>query len=347
MVSRSIAVCGRAVLVCFLSACFPGLVVLCGAQTSAGQQTAPAPQTQQQPTKPLQLEDLPPDAHTLTPEEQAQLKQQQALQAALQLARLQARWGAGMSSPGLSAALVEVAKAKSADGTTAVAYHVTGTGFTPGDSLSLIRWPLGSQAQTVMSGITLDPNGIAVCPEKPLPPVPRLPGEAPKPAAKGPDCKTVMQAGQPVVVDATGARGEAVRIALFDNDRQRGAAATAVPFPLASEDKGCKLQVLLGLKDASMVLIDGTGFPPNTPLKLEAISGDHTRTLSPTTAADGHFVMVDLPGQPGQASGTATVRFAGITHVPSLEDSKNPPPADPQCAPSVTFPWGKGSYKAE
>ena len=347
MVSRSVAAFwGRAVLVSVVS--FSSFSSLCTAQTAAQPQTAPAPQTQpQQPTKPLQLQDLPPDAHTLTPEEQAKIRQQQTIQAALQLAQLQARWGAGMSTPGISATLVEVARAKSADGTTEVAYHVTGTGFTPGDSLSLIRWPLDSQAATVMSGITLDPNGTAICPEKPLPPVPTLPGEQPRPAPKGPDCKTVMEAGQPVLVKATGAKGEAVRVALVDNDRQRGAATMAVPFPLAVEDKGCRLQVLLGLKDASMVLIDGTGFPPNTPLKLESITGGHTRTLSPRTTADGHFVVVDMPGQQAETSGTATVRFAGITHVPSLEDSKNPPPPDPQCTPAVTFPWGKGSYKAE
>lgn len=345
--------CGRAALVCFLSVFF--LVDFpCNAQTSASQtgatqKTTPAPQSSQpqQPSKPLQLQDLPPDAHTLTPEEQAQLRHERTVQAALQLAQLQARWGTGMSTPGLSAALVEVGKSKSADGTTQVAYHVTGTGFTPGDSLSLIHWPLNGQAEAVMSGITLDPNGTAICPEKPLPPVPVLPGEQPKPAPRGPECKTVMEAGQPVMVTATGAKGEPVRIALVDNDRQKGAATTAVPFPLANEDRGCRLQVLLGLKDASMVLIDGTGFPPNTPLKLEATSGGHTRTLSPRSSADGHFVVVDLPGQQGETSGTATVRFAGITHVPSLEDSKNPPPVDPQCAPSVSFLWGKGSYKAE
>lgn len=360
MVSRNVAaVCGRAALVCFLSASFLGFSFSCSAQTSASQPAAQQPATQQQTTpapqpaqpqqssKPLQLQDLPPDAHTLTPEEQAQLRQQRTVQAALQLAQLQARWGAGMSTAGLSASLVEVGKSKSADGTTQVAYHVAGTGFTPGDSLSLIRWPLDSQAETVMSGLTLDPNGTAICPEKPLPPVPVLPGEKPRPAPRGPDCKTVMEAGQPVIVTATGAKGEAVRIALIDNDRQKGAATTAVPFPLANEDKGCRLQVLLGLKDASMVLIDGTGFPPNTPLKLESMVGGHTRTLSPRSSADGHFIVVDLPGDQGETSGTATVRFAGITHVPSLEDSKNPPPADPQCAPSVTFPWGKGSYKAE
>jgi hypothetical protein len=252
-----------------------------------------------------------------------------------------------MSTPGLSTSLVETGRTKTADGATQISYHVTGNGYTPGDSLSLVRWPLNGQSDVVMSGITLDPNGTAICPEKPLAPVPAAPGAPPRPAPKGPECKTVMTPGQPVVITATVAEGEPVRIALVDNDRQKGAAATTVPFPRANEDKGCRLQVMLGLKDASMVLIEGTGFPAKTPLKLEVTNNGHTRTLNPTPTDKGRFVVVDMPAQEGQEAGTATVRFAGITHVPSLEDSKNPAPADPACAPSVTFPWGKGSYKVQ
>lgn len=345
--------CSRAAHVCLLAALSFGLPRCAIAQQPASSQSqqpdsASGPtqgQAQEQPAKPLQLQNLPPDSHTLTPEEQAKLKQQQAIQAVQQLASLQARWGTPMSTPGLSAALVEAGRTKAADGGTEISYHVTGTGFTPGDSLSLIQWPLNTQAKTTMSGITLDPNGTVICPEKPLPPVPTLPGQT-RPAAKGPDCKTVMQAGQPVTVTATAAKGEPVRVALVDDDRQKGAATTTVPFPLAGEDKGCRLQVMLGLKDASMVLIEATGFPPNSTLNLEMSSGGNTRQIHSPTTAEGRTVVVDLPGRQGQESGTATVRFTGIEHVPSLAEAKAPPP-DPQCAPAVTFPWGKDSYKVE
>ena len=356
MVSRSlVAGCGRTALVCLFAT-----VSWCAAQNTSTQQQPAAQSQQQQPSspapaapppaqtnQPLQLHDLPPDSHTLTPEQQAEARREQAIQAALQLARLQARWGPEMSTPGLSTSLVETGRTKTPDGATQISYHVTGNGYTPGDSLSLVRWPLNAESDVVMRGITLDPNGTAICPEKPLAPVPTSPGAPPQPAPKGPECRTVMAPGQPVVVTETVAEGEPVRIALIDNDRQKGAATTLVPFPRANEDKGCRLQVMLGLKDASMVLVEGTGFPPKTPLKLEVTNNGHTRTLNPTATDTGRFVVVDMPAQQGEDAGSATVRFAGITHVPSLEDSKNPAPADPTCAPAVTFPWGKGSYRVQ
>ena len=96
-----------------------------------------------------------------------------------------------------------------------------------------------------------------------------------------------------------------------------------------------------------MVLIEGTGFPPKTPLKLDVTNNGQTRTLHPTPTDTGRFVVVDMPAQQGEDSGTTTVRFAGIAPAPSLQDSKNAAPADPPCAPSLTFPWGKGSYKVQ
>ncbi|HEX4007712.1 MAG TPA: hypothetical protein VHX60_16175 [Acidobacteriaceae bacterium] len=349
MVSRSLIAAGPFSAV----ALFLSLSLSSVAQTPGAPQVgAPGVQTQNgQPTQPttgLQLQNLPSDAHTPTPAEEAQMRQEQALATAMRLAALQAHWGSAMSTPGLSMSMVEASRTKAADGATTVAYHVTASGFTPGDSLTLIRWPLDSQAQTVMSGLGLDPNGNAICaPAAPAvtPGTPSAPGAAQPGTPEGPLCTTTMKANDPLVVEATAAPGEPIRVALIDNDRRRGAAAETVPFPIANENQGCKLQILLGMKDASLVLVEGTGFPPNTPLKLESISGGHTRMLNPTTNADGRLVVADLPTATGQASGTATVRFAGVAHLPTLDETKKTP--DPTCAPSITFPWGKGTYKAD
>jgi hypothetical protein len=351
MVSRNfVAVCTLSGLALLAPFALPA-----GAQTPGAPQVgAPGVQTQSgQPTQPttgLQLQNLPPDSHTPTPAEEAQMRQQQALAAAMRLASLQAHWGADMSTPGLSISLVEASRTKNADGTTQLTYHITASGFTPGDALSLVRWPLDSQAQTVMSGLALDPNGNAICaPQAPPSATPANASApdaaAPPPAAPtGPSCTTTMKANDPLVVAATAAPGEPIRVALIDNDRRRGAAAETIPFPLANEDQGCRLQILLGMRDASLVLVEGTGFPPNMPLKLESITAGHTRTLSPKTNTDGRLVVADLPAAAGQTSGQATVRFAGVQHLPTLDDTKKTP--DPTCAPSVTFPWGKGTYKA-
>lgn len=352
MVSRSlVALCSLTALVCPVSLCFPAV-----AQQPAGQQVGP-PSAQPQPPNtsqaqpgggqqpPLQLQSLPPDSRTLTPAEQEQARQQQVLDVAVRLASLQANWGAATSTPGLSMSLVEVGRTKTADGATQISYHVTASGFTPGDTLSLVRWPLDSEAHGVVSGLTLTPDGTAICPA----PSPAPSGDAPAPpsAASAPSCTTIMKPNDPVVIQTIVGLGEPIRVALTDDNRRRGAATTTIPFPIANEDHGCRLQIILGLRDASMVLVEGTGFPPKTPLKITSIIGDNVRTLKPVTNPDGHFIVVDLAGAKGQDSGTATVRFAGITHMPSLEDSKTPPPPDPTCAPSITFPWGKGAYKLQ
>jgi hypothetical protein len=280
------------------------------------------------------------------------MKQQEAINMVLRLASAQARWGPEMSTPGMAIALVETGRTKAADGSTDIAYHITGAGFSPGESLTLVRWPLNAGAENVMSGIRLDANGTAVCgAAAAAPAAPNAPGADTSAGAasapKTPACTTKMQANQPVEVHATVAAGEAVRVALVGETEKNGAAVTKVPFPIENENGGCKLQVILGVQDAAMVLIEGTGFPPGAPLKLDSTTAGQTRTLHPKSNPDGRMVAADLSAIKGQDNGQTTVTFAGVTHNPSLETDKNPPAPDPTCKPSVTFAWGTGSYKVQ
>ena len=344
--------------------------VACGGSLTLAQ-TAP-PATRQSPAQPkLQLQDLPPDPHTLTPAELEQLREEQVLQAAVRLASVQAHWGPDLNTPGASIALAEVKRAKTAEGTQ-VTYRITATGFTPADKLTLVRWPLNAEAHAVMGDIGVDAKGQAVCAANaladaraalttgsasaqaaaPAPPsglsAPAPQGNAAPAAPQPPDCGATLEPQQPIEVQAIVAPGEAVRVALLTADRKRGAATSAIPFPIENTDKGCKLAVILGMKDAAMVLIDGTGFPANTPLTFDAVTGTTTRPLHPKTNAEGRIVFPLLTGAKGQTSGETTVRFAGVNHQPTLETpSTAPPTPDPDCAPSVSYPWGAGSYKVE
>jgi hypothetical protein len=368
MVFRSvIAACGLAAAFCLNSPAqstgsSSGTATTLGQSVQAGQST-PA---QSQPGSPsLQLKDLPPDPHTLTAAEKEQQRAQQVLNAAMRLATLQARWGPDMDTPGLSIALTEVRRAKSAEGATQLTYQITGSGFSPDEMLTLVRWPLDGEARPVMGGLNFDAKGVAICAVEaqpqpstastpdassstaaPAAPAPNA-GPAPSEPAPAPSCANTMHLHQPIEIKVTAASGEAIRVAVMGEDRRHGAAASVVPFPIANADKGCKLQVILGMTDASLVLIEGTGFPPNTPLKIDAVTGTNTRTLHPKTNADGRMVFPLLPGSNGQSNGETTVRFAGVNHVPSLANSNAPPSPDPDCAPAVSFHWGKGTYKAE
>lgn len=273
----------------------------------------------------------------------------------MRLAGLQARWGPPMSTPGLSITLNEVGRTKTAEGTTQLRYQISGSGFTPGEKLSLVRWPLDTSAQTLMGGIGFDAKGVAVCAPAgassaaPAAAAPTPNGAAATPAVPPPpSCTSTMHPNQPVEIQTTAAQGEAVRVALIGEDRRHGAATSVVPFPIAGQDKGCKLQVLLGVKNAGLVLVEGTGFPPDTSVNLESITLGQTRTMNPKTNAEGKLVVMVLPAAPpGTTAGETTVRFAGVNHPPSLKTPATPPPADPGCAPSVTFHWGKGTYKAD
>jgi hypothetical protein len=374
MVSRSVlAACGLAAALSLASVAQS--TSLQSPSNSQGQ-AAPA-----QPSTPkLQLQDLPPDPHTPTAAEAEQQHQQAVINAAMRLATMQARWGPGMSTPGLSIALTETGRAKTTDGTK-ITYRITGTGFTADDKMMLVRWPLNAEAAPVMGGISFDTKGVAICTDAtPAAGTPDAAEQstaeqnaaalgaaahnptgqssapaapAPKARAARPDytppplCTATMQPQQPVEIQVTAAPGEPLRLALLSPDRKRGAALSMVPFPVAMEDKGCKLQVILGVKDAALVLVDGTGFPPNTPLKIEAVTGDDTRTLHPQASADGRILMPLLVGAKGKTSGETTVRFAGVNHQPTLETPKEPAKPDPDCAPAVSFPWGNGSYKVE
>lgn len=290
----------------------------------------------------------------------------------MRLATMEAGWGPTMDSPGLSIALAEVKRTKTPDGLTQITYQITGSGFAPGERLLLMRWPLNSEAQTMMGGIQFNAKGVAVCTAPaqatPAPAGAATPdaaaraaapagGLSPAPApntgsghtaaAPPPSCTDTMQPQQPVEIAVTAAPGEAIRVALMSEDRKHGAANNAVPFPVENTDKGCNLEVILGMKDAALVLIEGTGFPPNTPLKLDVVTGANTRELHPRAAANGQIVVPLLTGAKGQTSGQTTVRFAGVNHTPSLQTSTTPPAPDSECAPAVSFPWGAGSYKAE
>jgi hypothetical protein len=347
---------------CAFAAAF-GASVLAQSSPASSQpaQTQPQPKSTQ-PAAPLQLHDLPPDAHTMTPAEQQQQKQQEAMNAAIRLASLQAHWGPQMTTAGLSLTMSEVSRTKTAEGTQ-IKYRLTGSGFSPTDKLMLVQWPLDAQAKVLMGGIGFDAKGVAVCNDTPgadaLATAASNLSTAPAPNGAGnaqnanpaftppPSCATTMKPEQPVEIDTTAAAGEAIRVALVTADRKRAAETSAIPFPVANQDKGCKLQVILSVKDAGLVLVEGTGLPANISLKLVASTGSSSHELHARSGADGRILIPLLTGEQGKPSGQTTVKFAGLNREPTLDTPKEESTANPECAPAVSYPWGEGSYKAQ
>jgi hypothetical protein len=300
-----------------------GLCLSASGQTTSGQSgtttaqplaatTSATPQS----TAPLQLENLPPEPHTPTPEEQAEQKRQQEVAAINRIATMEARWGAPMSTPGISVSMKEVSRTKTPEGTE-ITYQVSGTGFTPGEKVSLIRWPLDGSVQTTMDGLTVSSGGQAIC------------GKA-EAGSDASACGNTMQPDQPLEVKAVAAPGEAIRIALLDSEQKRGAATSVIPYPVSGADKGCKLQLMLGLKNAALVLLEGDGFPPNATITLHTESWGLKQAITTKSNADGHLITATMSGVKGHDSGETTISYEGTT-----------------CTPSLKYSWGVDSYKAQ
>jgi hypothetical protein len=295
------------------------------AQSSPAQQSAPA----QPGTPQLKLRDLPPDPHTPTPEEQADQKAEQMRMQLTRLATSQANWGPAISAPGMSLELKETGRKQTPSGTQ-LTYQLIGKGFTPDMQLTLIRWPLNQPVIKVVSGIMVNAAGIATCatPAASLAaPTSAAPATDPNPA---PSCTKTIAPGTPITITTTAAKGEAIRVGLVTPDRQHGAAVSLVPFPIEGENNGCKISVILGSKDAELVLVEGNGFQKDTDYTLGTESYGEKRPLSTTINPHGHFASALTPWIPGHDAGDTVVYYQSST-----------------CSPTVSFHWGKNTYKPE
>lgn len=319
----------------YLLACGLGLplFVPAFAQQSAQQPTSPATQQQSAPAQnaapPLQLHDLAPEPHTLTPQELQAQKEARLRMELINVARAQARWGPADSTAGMSLNLKEIGRRKSAAGIE-ITYQITGTGFTPDMQLTLLRWPLNQPVQKVMSGIVVDAQGSAVCGIAAPGPAAPTDSTTASSAAAAPSCTKTMKPGTPITITTTAARGEAVRVALIANDRKHGAAVSYVPFPMEGSDRGCKLQVILGSKDAELVLVEGQGFKHDATYTLGTESFGQKRPLRVAINPKGSFTAALTPWAPNRTVGDTVVYYQSSS-----------------CTPTVDIHWGKGTYKPE
>lgn len=301
---------------------FPSVFVLCGliaaapvlsaqqtASTPAQQTTTPPAQTTKAAPPPLRLESLPPEPKALTPEQEKALEAKRLLTAINTLARNQVNWGPAMSTPGYSVALIDKGHKSSPEGTQ-VTFSLHATGFQPGDSLTLLRWPLDSSVKQITTGLTVDASGQVICPE----------------ISQG-NCLASMQPGDPVHIKEIAARGEPLRVAVVEAKTQKRAETTLIPFPLENTSGSCKLEAILGTKNAGLVLLEGVGFPQNAKVEIHIVTYGQDHPVTTTTTPTGGLVVAVLPAVNGHTSGTTTISYKG--------DS---------CSPSVSFPWGANSY---
>lgn len=214
------------------------------------------------------------------------------------------------SSPGASIQAKESSRHPDA-----VQYRLFVTGL-PTDSLyTAWSWPVNSQPQQVMEGITIGKDGVLSC------------------AGKTPEqCTSPNPGGNDDAIDFTfyPQKGEPYRLAFISqHDPQTRVAIVLVPKPIEGRDKGCTLNAIRLTPKFELSYITATGFAPNTDLSFDTRSWDEKHLIPGRTDAEGKTDLMMLNGVVGHDRGTTTVKVIGT-----------------QCSPSLRFDWGPVNLNA-
>jgi hypothetical protein len=212
-------------------------------------------------------------------------------------------WGENMNTKGATLTLKEVSR--QGNNITAQFYA---QGLPKKWVYSLMSFPLGSpNASILLTGITLDNDGRAVCSGRP--------GE----------CGKQGHANAPVTLRLAPGNGEPLRFALFaKTDQTVRAAFNYVPFPLTSIDKGCKADAVILEPGAGIVHVEGSGFPANATVTLSSDANGKSAQKSLKANTKGEVASTLMPSRGNDKQGTIRVQLAG-----------------PACSPSVSVPWSR------
>ncbi len=117
----------------------------------------------------------------------------------------------GKNSPGITLALHEGPRQKTAQGTLLL-YNVLGRGFPSGIPYTLWQWKAGQEPKKLLEGVSFDKHGVLVC------------------SGQAGFCKGDVP-DDPVNIKATARPGESKRVAVVSPDGNIAGFAEAVPFP--------------------------------------------------------------------------------------------------------------------
>ncbi len=236
-----------------------------------------------------------PTSQDLTPEQQASV---------VKLSNLQRNFGkSSTNSPGVQLSLKEISRSRTTD-RTLVKYELFTTGLPKNLTYTLFQVQIDGQTFKVMDGVTLDPDGRAIC-------------VGPK------DTRNGNASSDPVDLIMFAATAEPKRLILVSDDGQFKGAVAVVPFSNTTVDKGCRLESVIGMPKGELTFVQGSGFEPNEELATNSESYGEKYHGSSKAEADGSFFAATLPYVLGKSSGNTVFEVRG----------KN-------CDPKLTFSWG-------
>jgi len=221
---------------------------------------------------------------------------------ATRLVKMHEAWGPKASTPTMSLSLKEASR----EGPV-IKLRMYATGLPKEGIYTLVTWPVTARGPSAsLRGITFDESGLAVC------------------AGTPGTCGTPDKPNDPIDLNFKPVPGEPSRVALVSADQAVKVFAKIVPMPLRGEDKGCNVEAVLLMPGAEVVLIEGSGFPPNSDVVFDSESEGERHGGKAKTDENGRYSSAILPYKQGLARGVAKV---------SLKSAG--------CSPSVSFPWGR------
>jgi hypothetical protein len=223
-------------------------------------------------------------------------------EAATRLVRLYEAWGPKANTAGASLVIKEASRS----GQT-FRFRLIASGVPKDAVYSIVTWPVTVRQPTVaLTGVTLNGSGLAVC------------------AGAAGTCGSADKPNDPIDIAFQPVPGEPLRLGLVSNDGASRVFAKLVPVPLAAADRGCRIEAVLLLPGAEVVLVVGSGFPPDADLTMDSDSAGERHTASGKANSDGRYISAFLPYVQGVARGATNVRLAAAG-----------------CSPTLRFPWGR------
>jgi hypothetical protein len=215
----------------------------------------------------------------------------------------------GKSLDGLHFQFFRIAESSSS-GKSIVTYRVYVPGAPGSKKYTLTVWRIGSEPRSVPGDVYVNDKGLLMV-------------HKPKPGQEDSD----FVEDDELHLNVQAARGEPIRYALASSDKQIIIDGTVVPFPLADQGQGCRLEVRLATPEADAVLISADGLPANTDVPIQLVSAGVPETGSFHADAQGHAVTTDRPFVANLDRGSLKVALA-----------------TQECSTAVEVPWGKKSY---
>jgi hypothetical protein len=240
-----------------------------------------------------------------------------------QLTRLQNQFEQ-MLPPGVSIEAKEVYRKGKSGTDLQVRYNIYVKGVPPDSVFRQLQWPVDREKPMAgFSGITLNADGLMIC------------------AGRTSDqCHNGDKLDAPVQFTRTRPlKGEPMRF-IFVAQNLRIPIST-VPDPVQAEDRGCKLNVIRLSAKFELALIEASGFPPNSEVRLHT-SDRATPTMIATFHDDGKISMSDRSAgvaiKTDNEGAIQTTVLNNTTRTPT--GTETVAVSAPGCSPSVSYEWG-------